>query len=162
MGQGFMVLEAARLAHAGMSSSEIIDSVEKLRDRTHLFAALDTLKFMAMSGRVGHLTSEMASLLNIKPILSIMDGKLDLLEKVRTRKKAWARVYDLAAEHLAEGQIENIYILHVAADQAAGEFEKGLREVIPCPEFIPKTGLTPGLSVHTGGGLVGVAFTTKE
>ncbi len=161
MGQGFMVLEAAKLASQGKSVPEIIEAVEDLRDRTHLYAALDTLKFMALSGRVGHLTAEMASMLSIKPILTILDGKLDLLEKVRTRKKAWARVCELAAESLGASEIQDIYLLHVAADEAVDKFEKVLREAIPCPDFMPKTGLTPGLSVHTGAGLVGVAFTIK-
>lgn len=162
MGQGFMVLEAARLAKEGKSTDEILKAVVDVRERSHLYAALDTLKFMALSGRVGHLTAEMANVLNIKPILTILDGKLDLLEKVRTRKKAWSRVLELAAESLGEDEIENIYILHVAARDMAEEFEKALRSAIPCPESIPVTGLTPGLSVHTGAGLVGVAFTTKS
>jgi len=161
MGQGYMVLEAARLAKAGKSTEEILGAVVSLRDRTHLYAALDTLKFMAMSGRVGHLTAEMASMLSIKPILSILDGKLDLLEKVRTRKKAWSRVLELTVESLGDGEIDQIYVLHVAAEELAIEFEAQLREAVPCPDYIPRTGLTPGLSVHTGGGLVGVAFTTK-
>lgn len=162
MGQGFMVLEAARLAKEGAQTAEILEAVKDVRDRTHLYAALDTLKFMALSGRVGHLTAEMANVLSIKPILTILDGKLDLLEKVRTKKKAWDRVYELAATSLGNKAVDDIYILHVAADEAAEEFESGLRNAIPCPEYIPKTGLTPGLSVHTGAGLVGVAFTTKS
>lgn len=162
MGQGFMVLKAAELAREGKNREEILAAVEHVRNRTHLFAALDTLKFMAMSGRVGHLTAEMAGVLNIKPILTIKDGKLDLLEKVRTRKKAWSRVLELTATALDDGEIENIFILHVAARHDADEFEKLLREAIPCPDIIPLTELTPGLSVHTGAGLVGVAFTTKE
>lgn len=162
MGQGFMVLEAARLAKEGRSTDEILKAVVDVRERTHLYAALDTLKFMALSGRVGHLTAEMANVLSIKPILTILDGKLDLLEKVRTKKKAWTRVLDLSVESLGEDQIEYIYILHVAALDMAAEFEKLLRSALPCPEHIPVTGLTPGLSVHTGAGLVGVAFTTKS
>jgi len=161
MGQGFMVLKAAELAREGKNREEILTAVEYVRNRTHLFAALDTLKFMAMSGRVGHLTAEMAGVLNIKPILTIKDGKLDLLEKVRTRKKAWSRVLELTATALGDDEIENVFILHVAAKQEAGEFEKMLRETVPCPDVIPLTELTPGLSVHTGAGLVGVAFTTK-
>lgn len=161
MGQGFMVLKAAELAKQGKGKEEILAAVENVRDRSHLFAALETLKFMAMSGRVGHLTAEMANVLSIKPILTIKDGKLDLLEKVRTKKKAWSRVVDLSVEALSDGEIENIFILHVAATQQAQEFEKLLRAAMPCPENIPMTELTPGLSVHTGGGLVGVAFTTK-
>ncbi|MCJ7717746.1 MAG: DegV family protein, partial [Anaerolineales bacterium] len=100
--------------------------------------------------------------LNIKPILTIKDGKLDLLEKVRTRKKAWSRVLELTEAALGEGEIEDIFILHVAAKKDADEFEKLLREAIPCPDVIPLTELTPGLSVHTGAGLVGVAFTTTK
>lgn len=161
LGQGFMVLEAARLAQAGASVDEILKAVEDVRDRTHLYAALDTLKFMAMSGRVGNLTAEMANVLNIKPILTILDGKLDLLEKVRTRKKAWSRVIELCVESLGEGEVEDIYIIHVAAEDLAKDFEKLLRAAMPCPDKILMTGLTPGLSVHTGGDLVGVAFTTK-
>ncbi len=161
MGQGFMVLKAAELAQAGKSKDEILAAVEDVRTRSHLYAALDTLKFMAMSGRVGHLTAEMANVLNIKPILTIKDGKLDLLEKVRTRKKAWSRVLELTAESLGDGEIESIFILHVAAIEEAKQFEKLLRERITCPEDIPLTEMTPGLSVHTGAGLVGVAFTTR-
>ncbi len=161
MGQGFMVLKAAELAQAGKSKDEILAAVEDVRTRSHLYAALDTLKFMAMSGRVGHLTAEMANVLNIKPILTIKDGKLDLLEKVRTRKKAWSRVLELTAESLGDGEIESIFILHVAANEEANQFEKLLRERITCPEDIPLTEMTPGLSVHTGAGLVGVAFTTR-
>ena len=162
MGQGFMVLKAAELARAGKSTDEILEDVKKVRERTHLFAALDTLKFMAMSGRVGALSAEMAALMSIKSILTIKDGKLELLEKVRTRKKAWARIHNMAAERLGDGEFESIFILHVAAAQAADEFEKQLREVVPCPDYIPRTEMTPGLSVHTGGGLVGVAFTTRS
>jgi len=162
MGQGFMVLKAAEMARDGKNRKEILAAVENVRDRTHLFAALDTLKYMAMSGRVGNLTAEMANVFNIKPILTIKDGKLDLLEKARTRKKAWNRVIELAVAGLGSGEIENIFIFHVAAEQEAKEFEKLLRETIPCPEVIPLAEFTPGLSVHAGAGMVGIAFTTKE
>ena len=162
IGQGFMVLKAAEMARDGKSRKEILAAVEDVRDRTHLFASLETLKFMAMGGRVGSLTAEMANVFNIKPILTIKDGKLDLLEKARTRKKAWNRVLELTASSLGNGEIENIFIFQVAAKKEAEEFEKLLRETIPCPEVINLTDLTPGLSVHTGAGLVGVAFTTKE
>jgi DegV family protein with EDD domain len=161
LGQGYMVLEAARLARAGKSTAQILEAVQDLRERTHLYAALDTLKFMAMSGRVGHLTAEMANVLSIKPILTILDGKLDLLEKVRTRKKAWSRVLELTRESLGEGEIQEMYLLHVAAPDLVADFEAQLRAALPCPETIQVTELTPGLSVHTGAGLVGVAFTTK-
>lgn len=162
MGQGYMVLEAAKLAGQGKEPREIIAGAEEVRDRTHLFAALSTLKYMAMSGRVGHLTAGMANLLNIKPILSIQDGKLDLLEKVRTKGKSWQRVIELVDHEVGEKQIEKMSLLHVNALEDAKAFKTQIRDHIKCPEKIPDYELTPGLSVHAGAGLVGVTFVVAK
>jgi len=159
MGQGFMALEAAEMARRGSSVEEITARARDIRDHTRLYAALDTLKYMAMSGRVGHITAGMANFLDIKPILTIQDGKLDLLEKVRTRKKAWKKILDLSRDDLNDGgEIKRIFILHVDAPVEAGAFEVLLREVLGYNGVIPHAELSPGLSVHTGSGVVGTAF----
>jgi DegV family protein with EDD domain len=162
MGQGFMVLEAAKAAHSGASKDEIIERAFAVGKRTCLYAALSTLKYLAMSGRVGYLTAGMAGLLSIKPILTLQDGELQMLERVRTRRKAWSRVIELTAGAVGGMPPQHIAIVHVDALQQARQFEEELRASIVCPETIIVAGLTAGLSVHTGAGLVGVAAVAAE
>lgn len=159
LGQGFMVLEAAEMAKAGHSRKEIIEAAKGLEKRSHFFGALSTLKYLAMSGRVGHLAAGMANLLNIRPILTIRDGKLDMLEKVRTRSKSWDRVIELVSNTLDGHAPERMGIVHVAALNQAKEFEALLRAEVPCPDDILIANLTAGLSVHSGAGMIGVGFT---
>jgi DegV family protein with EDD domain len=161
MGLGYMTLAAAEAAANGSSMNEIISIIEDTRQRTHLFAALSTLKYLAMGGRVSNLTASMANLLNVKPILTIREGKLDLLERVRTQKKAWERVIELSATKTGDRHIEKMCILHVNAPDMAREFASEIQTRMHCPSDILFVGVTPGLSVHSGAGMVGTVFVVK-
>ena len=161
MAQGFMCLAAAEAAprRGGRRSSPPgRRHGPGSGERAYVYGALATLKYLAMSGRVGYLAAGMGNLLGVKPVVTMRDGKLDLLEKVRSRSKSLARVVELAQESLAGRPVERLAVLHVAAPSEARQFAAELAAGPGLPRRrIIISELTPGLSVHTGAGMLGVA-----
>lgn len=162
MGQGFMVLAAAEAVKEGKPVSEILSLVEGMRDRIYMFAVLPTLKYLAMSGRVGHVAAGFANVISIKPILTVRDGKLDLLERVRTLSKAWARAIQLSVEAIGSRRVERLAVVHVRAESEAEDFYRQLNESFNYPGEVIYAELTPGLSVHSGAGMVGACFVVSD
>jgi DegV family protein with EDD domain len=160
MAQGFMAMAAAKALQEGASLEEAVAAAKALEGRMFLYGALSTLRYLAMSGRVGQLAAGMANLLDIKPILTMENGKLELLEKVRTRKKAWNRMLELSKEKLGDKKIEQLAVLHVACQADAEEFAQMAREYLGYSGEIMISGMTAGLSVHTGAGMVGITILT--
>jgi len=161
-GEGLMAIEAAKAIADGASMDEAVAAAEILRDRTYLFAALSTLKYLAMSGRVGQVAAGVGTLLEVKPILTLRNEKLEMLERIRTQGKAWARTIELAIEATGGSAVEQLAILHVNAPEAAGQFEQLVRAALPCPPEMRHVEMTPGLSIHTGDGLVGLVLVKKK
>ncbi len=160
LGQGFLAMIAAQAAADGASLDEIEMKVLDAASRLHIYAVLATLKYLALSGRVGKLVAGMADTLNIKPILTVQDGKLDLLERVRTRKKAIERMFELVGIALDGKKIEKVGIIHVNHLEGAKELQDLLCKKFPCPEEVMIAEFTPGLSVHAGSGVVGLVVLT--
>lgn len=158
MGQGYMVLAAAEAVANGASINEAIAVAEDVRSRTYLFGSLATLKYIAMSGRVSALAAGMAGLLDIKPILALQNGKLELLEKIRTQSKSWNRAIELTAEKANGHKVEKMSLLNVKCPDSARQFEGLLRAAIACPDEIVHADLNPGLSTHTGAGMIAVVL----
>ena len=160
MCQGFMALAAAEAVRAGASHEQVVERAVQVGQRSQVFGMLATLKYLAMSGRVGKIAAGMADTLNIKPVLTVRDGKLDMLEKVRTRRKAMERLVELIKGSLAGKKIERLALIHVCDPAGAQELHQQLCAALECPEQVVTVEFNPGLSVHAGAGLVGAVFVT--
>lgn len=159
--QGFMVLAAAKVISEGGSHEDAVEAAKSLLGRVQLYGALTTLKYLAMGGRVGTMAAGMADLLNIRPILTIIDGKLALLEKVRTQRAAMDRLVNLLVKSAEGKEIVKIGITHINNPAGAAELEKRLQNELKLPSEIIFAEFTPGLSVHGGTGLVAGILQTR-
>lgn len=162
LAEGFQVLKAAEMAKQGADLDEILNAIEALKPRLHVYGALPTLKYLAMGGRMGKMAAGLADTLNIKPILTATGGKLELLEKVRTWHKARTRLVELAMETAKETSIVQIGMFHVNNVDGTLELYKDLTQALAVPEEYLLEEFTPGLSVHAGSGVIGYVLVTAD
>ncbi len=158
LGEGFIAIEAAQMVQAGASLDEVVAKATGMGSQMHIYAVLATLKYLALSGRVGKLVAGMADTLNIKPILTVQDGQLDLLERVRTRKKAIERMFDLAENAMDGKKIAKVGIIHANTLDGAKELQSQFCERFAYQGEVMVAEFTAGLSVHAGAGLVGLVI----
>ncbi len=154
-GTGYMVLEAARAAEASQSRESILKRLEEIRDNTCLSFTPATLKYLQMSGRVGGLAAAFASLLNIKPIIVMEDGKLEAREKVRTRSKAINRVLELTEEAMGTTDPINIAAIHARCPEEGQALLEKAQARFNCQETLIGD-LVASLAVHGGPGIVAI------
>jgi DegV family protein with EDD domain len=152
MGQGNLCLTAARRAADGDSLESIVTEVVDRRDRTKLYATLDTLDHIRKSGRIGNARALLGSMLSIKPIIEIKEGVVEEVAKVRTRSKALKELAAKAAEH----KVEHLAVLHGNAPDLE-ELLDVLDPIFPRDEII--TGIVgPVIGTHAGPRVIGVSF----
>jgi DegV family protein with EDD domain len=152
MGQGNLCLTAARRAADGDSLESIVAEVVDRRDRTELFATLDTLEFLKRGGRVGNARALVGTMLSIKPVIELKGGIVEETAKVRTRSKALR----MLAAKAAGQRIEHLAVLHGNAPDL-DEFFELLAPIFPRDEII--TGLVgPVIGTHAGPRVIGVTY----
>jgi DegV family protein with EDD domain len=151
LGTGFLALAAAKAASEGQTHKEIINTIDDQKGRTYAFAALDRLDYLRRSGRVSMLQSSLGSLLQIKPILKIHDGKVSL-ERVRTHISAMAKLVDIVK---ALQPLERLAILHTHEPGEAEVLKNKIEPFIPASGTVLFVEATPILGVHFGPGAVG-------
>jgi DegV family protein with EDD domain len=152
---GFMVMEASRMVRAGSTVAEILARMEIIRERTNLVLTLKDLRFAQMSGRVGRLQSSLASLLNVKPIVRLENGMLDVSEKVRSQGKAIDRMLEIIIERVGTSAPVNLAVVHARAPEQCRHLLERAKGIFNCRETF-LADLTTSLVVHFGPGTLGL------
>ncbi len=158
---GFMCREARRLEQAGTPVQDILDRLDSIRRRVTLVFTVDNLEFARLSGRVNSFQSTLSSLLQIKPIIVLRDGLLDLTEKVRTRRKSLDRIIEMVRQKVGDRAV-NIAIVHAMDLPDAEEMVRKVRTILNCQDVI-LTDLSIPVASHLGPGAIGiVAYPVEE
>ena len=130
-GTGFMILEAQDLLAQGAGADQILARWQEIRDGLHILFYLDTLRYARMSGRVGALQSTLASVLQIKPLIRLDDGMLNIAERVRTRRAALSRMLDMMDAQVGR-QAVNLAVVHAADLPSAQELMERAQARFDC------------------------------
>ncbi|MBE6023172.1 MAG: DegV family protein [Cellulosilyticum sp.] len=155
--QGYLAIQAARLADKGCSMDEMIKQLEVIREKQHTFFIVDTLKYLVHGGRIGHVSGTVGKLLNLKPIITIADdGKYDTIAKVRGRAKAIRYIAEEANKVMSSGRQYEIYFSHANGQEIKDEIIKEIRVLHPNIEVEGDTWISPVACVHCGPGYVGM------
>jgi fatty acid kinase fatty acid binding subunit len=154
MGLGFMVLEAAVMAEAGSSTDEILARLEILREKMRIFFSLYDLRFARMSGRVGMARALLVSVLDIKLLLTVQEGRLALLKRVRSQAQAMRSLVETFVEEMG-GLPAQVAVIHAQAPQAAEQLRAAIAEQLDATRIFVQD-LSLGVAVHFGPGTVGI------
>jgi len=161
MGTGYQVLAAARAAEEGMGMEEILQLLEGIRSRMHLYCTPATLKYLQRSGRVGKLAGALGSLLNVKPIIKVEDGTLEAFQNVRTRGRALERLVELTAEAVGTSDPVKLALIHAESYAEAEALRAQLEGTLNCEEM-HVVDLACSLTVHGGPGIIGIISYVSE
>ncbi len=151
---GFMCKEARQLERAGATLQTIIARLEVIRQNVNIVLTLDTLEYARRSGRVNALQASLAALVNIKPVIILKDGALDMREKVRTRQRALNRLFEIIHERV-DDRLVNIAIVHSQSLVAAREMLEKVHARFRVNEAII-TELSIGIAANLGPGTIGI------
>jgi len=157
METGWQIMQVGEAALKGASLAECKALAEKLRDYTDLVLTVDTLEFLHRGGRIGGASRWVGTMLQMKPILEVREGRIEPLERIRTRSKALDRLVDLAVERIGDKKPVYLACLHANIDDVAKELLARTADIVK-PEKTVVTGLSPAVGTHTGPGTIGLAW----
>lgn len=158
---GMMVLAAARAAEAGGSRAEVAALLQNIIADHRVFFMVDTLEYLQRGGRIGKAQAFLGTILNVKPLCTILDGVINPYEKVRGRKKAINRLVQLFAEQYRDAGPLFCFMTHGNDLEGLQTLQDLVREKLNCAETAySQMGSVVG--THVGPGIVGMAVCSQK
>jgi DegV family protein with EDD domain len=157
MALGFQVLTVARAAAQGASIAECKALAEQSRAHTGVYFIVETLEFLHRGGRIGGAQRLLGTALNLKPLLTVQDGKVEAVERIRTKAKAVERLIEIVGEQTAGKSPVRLATLHANAESEAREILSRAASLTNATESV-FTSVSPVIGTHTGPGTVGIAY----
>ncbi len=152
-----LVLLAARWAEGGMDIGTIESRLYEMIPCCRVYFLVATLEYLAKGGRIGGAQALLGSVLQIKPILTLRNGKVEAYEKERTHKRAVARLKEIVVEQMRRDGEGYLSVMHAAVPEEARALADDLGRLLKI-ENIPIMDVPPAIVTHGGPGILGVSF----
>ena len=159
MQMGFAVIEAARTASEGKSINEVINAANHVINNSRFLFTPETLEYLKKGGRIGGAAALFGNVLQIKPILTVVNGETSVFKKVRTRKKAIEEIVKTVLEEIEAKGLGDIVVHHINCQEDGLKLAKALENKLGKKVDIQSIG--PVIGVHVGPGSIGIAYYTK-
>ena len=155
-GEALAVMTAARALEDGLGLEKTGKLVEDICQKMSTTFVVDTLEYLHKGGRIGGASRYLGTALNIKPILALdSEGKIEALERVRTKKKALDRLITLAEEQVGGGSA-SVGVMHASSPKEAQDFLDQIQLRINCSQTMIVE-LSPVIGTHVGPGTIGLS-----
>ena len=154
LGLGMQVIHAQKCFAEGKDMAQTLYELAEIRRRMRLIFAVDTLEYLARGGRISQLSKRLGNLLQLKPVLHLEEGRIEVLDKVRTRSKAVQRMLEIFYKEASQAQ--QVVILHIDAPTEGQQLAQKVQEYYHGPLLLAQCGAVIGS--HAGPGTVGICW----
>lgn len=154
LGLGFQVMRSCDLLEEGKSLTEVKAELLRIQDKSRVYFVVDDLEYLFRGGRISRISKKIGNLLQLKPVLALNEGQIDVFDKVRTKPKAIRKILQLLQDDSAE--IEKLAVIHVDNEEEASKILREIETFYPGPILIAEAG--PVIGTHTGPGTIGLAY----
>ena len=157
MGLGMVAIAASKAAQGGATIEDVVKEAKQTISKVQFVGLVDTLEYLEKGGRIGKAQALVGSILRLKPLLTVKNGEVHPLEKIRTRSKGIDRLCDIVKEH---APLESLAVVYTTTPDDAAQLADRLRPLVPSGD-IPISQVGPVVGTHAGPGVLGISLTQK-